>query len=139
MANVWLATMDPKLHDESLRTTSRQHQVREAVRLHLERARVPTPQFGARRELPQLSRQPPRLTGEEPPSYGWQPKGAAKKMPSDGYLYHEPGERVRTNLRILEHWRHENQLTKRRGGRGGRGDHELEYETPYVKMDRRHL
>jgi hypothetical protein len=80
-----------------------------AVRLAVERmtstARVSTPQYAARRELPSSSE--PQLSvqmEQPPPSYGWQPPSDLDPD-LDGYFYHEPGQRVRESLLTLEEWR----------------------------------
>lgn len=82
----------------------RAQQLRE--RLHLEHAtmRVPTPQYAARRDMPPPFRMNPRVPSEAPASHGWQPADAAEKL-GDDYMFHEPGEEVRSNLEQLEAWR----------------------------------
>jgi len=93
-----LAMMSEKL-------VGRHHQLLEAVEQHLlHEVRLPTPRQAARYGLPSLSQSTslPVIPTHFPSSYGWQPPNAFK-LP--GYIYHEPGERVRESLLILEEWR----------------------------------
>jgi len=101
----WLVSM-PLPTDNSLAVLARTQQIRQAVHDHLALGRVPTPQHAAKRTLPSLPLHPPVLTDEQPPSYGWQPPGAAARL-GDAYIFHEPGERLRRNLSILATWRHQ--------------------------------
>ena len=85
---------------------ARAHAIRAQVHQHLLVGRVPTPQWGARRELSMVPLQlNVKIRHEEVlPSYGWQPPGAAARL-GDAYVYHEPGGRVRNNLETLKQWR----------------------------------
>ena len=102
----WLRTM-PDLGEDGLEEVTRRNQVHEFVRREMDAqlaGRLSTPQFAARRDLPR-SRPLPPVPHEYPaPSFGWQPPGAQERM-GDAYLFHEPGERLRSNLLLLEHWR----------------------------------
>ena len=91
---------------DSMVALARAHAIRAQVHQHLLVGRVPTPQWGARRELPMVPLQlNVKIRHEEVlPSYGWQPPGAAARL-GDAYVYHEPGGRVRNNLETLKQWR----------------------------------
>ena len=39
-----------------------------------------------------------------PASHGWQPAGAHEKL-GERYMFHEPGETLRSNLIVLDEWR----------------------------------
>lgn len=91
---------------DSMVALARAHAIRAQVHQHLLVGRVPTPQWGARRELPIVPLLQLNVIRHEEvlPSYGWQPPGAAARL-GDAYVYHEPGGRVRNNLETLKQWR----------------------------------
>ena len=91
---------------DSMVALARAHALRAQVHQHLLVGRVPTPQWGARRELPMVPLQLNVIRQDEEvlPSYGWQPPGAAARL-GDAYVYHEPGGRVRNHLETLKQWR----------------------------------
>ena len=95
--------MNAAAEEESRLAFGRRCQLTDAVDALLSEARLPTPQFAARRELPpRNARTYPTVPLEEPGSYGWQPPKADRL---EGYIYHEPGQRVRESLLMLEEWR----------------------------------
>ena len=90
------------------RAMARRREVRNALQKATEQRRVPTPQFAAQRDLPES----PSLPAVPTPSHRlglgssisyWAPATTSAKHPS--YMYHEPGQRVRESLLILEELR----------------------------------
>jgi hypothetical protein len=63
-----------------------------------------------------------------PASHGWQPEGAKKKL-GDAYYFHEPGERVRTNIQTLDEWRRLGRRSRRKA-EGRRGPSITQHEDP---------
>jgi len=111
----WLKTK-PAERGDSLAAVARANAIREDIHRHLLAGRVPTPEWAAKRELPSIPLQLPMLTHDEPPSYGWQPPGAAARL-GEAYFYHEPGGRVRRNLATLKHWRDDSERWRRDAAR----------------------
>lgn len=92
------------LANDARQDAARRKEVRDALQATFEQNRVPTPQFAARRDLPQLSlpdfELQPDIMGHQSP---WIPPTTSKRL--ENYLFHEPGPRVRESLHTLEELR----------------------------------
>ena len=101
----------PNLSRNSLYEHARHFQILAHVQDYHVSERVTTPQFavGSRHAVGTSPSPPSWLPG----SYGWQPPGAKVRL-GDAYAFHEPGEKVRGNLALIERWRLEKERLKPR-------------------------
>jgi hypothetical protein len=80
---------------------ARHRQLRQALHDALEHERVPTPQFAARREIPQTVGQLPEVPPESAAQTLRYYAPASTSAKCRSYFFHEPGERVRESLAVL--------------------------------------
>lgn len=91
----------PAIAHVSRQALAHDRALRASLRAALEQERVPTPQFAARRDLPAGAGLPRTAEHDSGAAMRyWAPPSSSSRL--DGYMFHEPGVRVRDNLYYLE-------------------------------------